>query len=153
MSQDSAQTGHCHISLTLPEKRWEKAARFRLVPEPLSLHAPENPFHGTSCYREDSEPLGLLPCVGTSQRGHCRWLFKNAHHLGTGGHVYNPSYSGGRDLEDGCLKTAWANSLWDPILKKLITRKGWWSGSRYRPWVQNPVSHAQKKKNPSKFLS
>jgi hypothetical protein len=26
-------------------------------------------------------------------------------------HVYNPSYSGGRDQEDGCSKPAWANSL------------------------------------------
>jgi hypothetical protein len=34
--------------------------------------------------------------------------------------------------------------LGDPILKKTITKKGWWSASRYRPWVQTPVP--QKKK-------
>jgi hypothetical protein len=28
---------------------------------------------------------------------------------------------------------------WDPILKKPFTKKGWWSGSRCRPWVQAPV--------------
>jgi hypothetical protein len=46
-------------------------------------------------------------------------------------HAYSPSYSGGRDQEDPGLKPAWANSSWDPILKKkkLITKKGWWSGS------------------------
>jgi hypothetical protein len=38
----------------------------------------------------------------------------------------------------------WANSSWDPISKKPITEKGWWSGSRYRPWVQTPA--LQKKK-------
>jgi hypothetical protein len=26
-------------------------------------------------------------------------------------------------------------------LKKTITKKGWWSGSRCRPWVQTPVPH------------
>jgi hypothetical protein len=30
----------------------------------------------------------------------------------------NPSYSGGRDLEECGLKPAWENSSWDPILKK-----------------------------------
>jgi hypothetical protein len=39
-------------------------------------------------------------------------------------HVYNPSYSGGRDQEDRCLKPAWANSWPDSILKKPITKKG-----------------------------
>jgi hypothetical protein len=34
--------------------------------------------------------------------------------------------------------------LGDPILKKTITKKGWWSASRYRPWVQVPV-HQKKK--------
>jgi hypothetical protein len=27
------------------------------------------------------------------------------------------------------------NSLWNPILKKKITEKGWCSGSSCRPWV------------------
>jgi hypothetical protein len=33
-------------------------------------------------------------------------------------HAYNPSYSGGRD-QDCDSKTAWANSLRGPILKKI----------------------------------
>jgi hypothetical protein len=32
-------------------------------------------------------------------------------------HTCNPSYTGGRDQEDLCLKPAWADSLWDPISK------------------------------------
>jgi hypothetical protein len=39
-------------------------------------------------------------------------------------HVCNPSYSGGRDLEDRSSKPAQANSLGDPISKKPITKKG-----------------------------
>jgi hypothetical protein len=42
----------------------------------------------------------------------------------------NPSYSGGRDQEDCSLKPGWANSSRDPISKKPITKKYWWSGSR-----------------------
>jgi hypothetical protein len=37
---------------------------------------------------------------------------------------YNPSYSRGRDQEDCSSKPDWANSLQDPISKKLITNKG-----------------------------
>jgi hypothetical protein len=48
-------------------------------------------------------------------------------------HDCNPSYSGGRDRENRGWKTAWANSSQDPILKKPITKQGWWSGSRHRP--------------------
>jgi hypothetical protein len=44
----------------------------------------------------------------------------------------NLSYSGGRDQEDRRLKSALANSLQNPISKKAITKKGWWSGSRCR---------------------
>jgi hypothetical protein len=44
-------------------------------------------------------------------------------------HAYNPSYSGGKD-QNGGLKPTGANSSQDPILKKPITKKGWWSGSR-----------------------
>jgi hypothetical protein len=35
-----------------------------------------------------------------------------------------------RDEEDQDWKPAWANSLRDPILKKVITKKSWCSGSR-----------------------
>jgi hypothetical protein len=40
-------------------------------------------------------------------------------------HACNPSYSGDRDQED------WGSKP-DPILKKPIAKKGWWSGSRCR---------------------
>jgi hypothetical protein len=54
-------------------------------------------------------------------------------------HACNPSYSGGRQQEDCSSKPAWANSLQDPISKKHFTKKGWWSGSRCKPWVQTSV--------------
>jgi hypothetical protein len=53
----------------------------------------------------------------------------------------NPSDSGGKDQEDQSLKPAQENSLQDLILKKPITKKGWWSGSRCRPLVQALVPH------------
>jgi hypothetical protein len=64
--------------------------------------------------------------------------------LSTMAHAYNPRYSGGRDKEGLCLKSARAHSSQDPILKIPITKKGWWSGSRCRP-TSNPVP--QKVKN------
>jgi hypothetical protein len=39
-------------------------------------------------------------------------------------HISNLSYSRGRDQEDCSSKPARANSEQDPILKKLITKKG-----------------------------
>jgi hypothetical protein len=36
--------------------------------------------------------------------------------------------------------------LRNPILKKLFTKKGLWSGSRYRPWVQAPIPQKKKKR-------
>jgi hypothetical protein len=47
-------------------------------------------------------------------------------------HTCNPSNSGGRDQEDHGLKPAQANHSRDPISKNLITKKGWWGGSRGR---------------------
>jgi hypothetical protein len=38
-------------------------------------------------------------------------------------HTGNPSYLGSRDQEDGILKPAWANSLWNPISKKPNTNR------------------------------
>jgi hypothetical protein len=56
-------------------------------------------------------------------------------------HACNSNYSGGRDQEDRGSKPVQANSSCDPILKKpiTITKKDWWSGSRYMPRVQDPV--------------
>jgi hypothetical protein len=39
-------------------------------------------------------------------------------------HTCNPSYSEGRDQEDGDSKPAQANSSQNPVLKKPITNKG-----------------------------
>jgi hypothetical protein len=44
-------------------------------------------------------------------------------------HACNPSYSEGKDQEDRSSKPAWVNTSSAPILKKTITKKGWWSGS------------------------
>jgi hypothetical protein len=52
----------------------------------------------------------------------------------------------GRDQEDHGSKPAPANSSRDPISKKPITKKGWWSGSRCRSWVQTPVPQNNNKK-------
>jgi hypothetical protein len=41
-------------------------------------------------------------------------------------HTCNPSYSGGRDQEDGSSKPSQANGSQDPILKKYSTQK--WAG-------------------------
>jgi hypothetical protein len=47
--------------------------------------------------------------------------------------VILPNYSGGRDLENCGLKPARPNSSVRPYLEKPFTKKGWWSGSKYRP--------------------
>jgi hypothetical protein len=62
-------------------------------------------------------------------------------------HICNPSYSGGRDQEDGGSKPAQATSSQDPISKKASTKKGWWSGLRCRTCIQhsNPSTMNQKK--------
>jgi hypothetical protein len=59
-------------------------------------------------------------------------------------HTCNPSYSGGRDQEECGSKTAWANSLPDPISNKFIIKEGWCSGSRCRACVQTSVPHTKK---------
>jgi hypothetical protein len=38
-------------------------------------------------------------------------------------HIYNPSYSGGRDQEDHVSKPTQPNSWWDPILKTLHKKR------------------------------
>jgi hypothetical protein len=59
----------------------------------------------------------------------------------------NPSYSGSRDHKDQGSKPAWANSSQNLISKKKkITKKGWWSVSGCRPWVQTPVLKKKKKR-------
>jgi hypothetical protein len=57
-------------------------------------------------------------------------------------HICNPRYLGS---EDSSSKRVPGNSSRDPISKKPLTKKGWWSGSRCRPWVQTPVPKEKKK--------
>jgi hypothetical protein len=66
--------------------------------------------------------------------------------LGASGSHLNPRYSEGRDQEDRGSKLAHANMLLDPISKIPFSRKGWWSGSRCRPWVQTSVLKRKKEK-------
>jgi hypothetical protein len=66
--------------------------------------------------------------------------------LGAVAHACNPSYSGGRDQEARGSKPAQANNSRDPISKKPVTRKDWWSGSKCRPRVQTPILKKKKKK-------
>jgi hypothetical protein len=80
------------------------------------------------------EFLNLFKPPKKQTKARCQWL------------AYNPGYSGGRDQEDLGSKPAQANSSTDPMLKKPITKKCWWSGSRCRPWVQTPVPQKKKKK-------
>jgi hypothetical protein len=59
----------------------------------------------------------------------------------------NPSYSGSRDQKNWGLNPVLANSSQTLSKKKPITKKGWWSGLRCRPWVQTTVP--QKKNGPN----
>jgi hypothetical protein len=54
-------------------------------------------------------------------------------------HTCNPRYSGGRDQEDQGSKPAQQIVNETLSWKKLITKKGWWSGSRCRTWVHTLV--------------
>jgi hypothetical protein len=61
-------------------------------------------------------------------------------------HTYNTNNSAGIDQEDLGSKSAWANNLQDPILKKTLQQKRASRVSRYRPCVQTPVPQKKKKK-------
>jgi hypothetical protein len=61
-------------------------------------------------------------------------------------HVCNPSYSGGRDQEDRGSKPAQSKQFLRSYFKKPFTKKGWWNGSRGRPWVQTPALQKKKRK-------
>jgi hypothetical protein len=60
-------------------------------------------------------------------------------------HACNPSYSGGKDLENHCSKPAWANSLQDFISKKKKKKK-----SQKRTGRSNHSTEKKKKKESSK---
>jgi hypothetical protein len=69
-------------------------------------------------------PLSLLPRSWQCVKNALSWV--------PVAHTCNPSCSGGRDPEDHGSKPAWGNNSQDPISKKLITIKDWWSRSKYR---------------------
>jgi hypothetical protein len=57
---------------------------------------------------------------------------KNGLKPGTGGYTCNPSYSGGRDQEDGGLMPD--QTYFETLSQKNPSqKKGLWSGSRNRP--------------------
>jgi hypothetical protein len=62
-----------------------------------------------------------------------------------GGHAYNPSYSGGKDQEDCSLKPAWANSSWDPILKKPSQKRAGGVAQGVGPESNLSITHTQKR--------
>jgi hypothetical protein len=96
-------------------------------------------FRAKSLHNSVIENLPSICEVPSSNPNTKTFFFKNLNCQAPAAHACNPSYSGGRDQEDHGSKPAWANSFWDPTSKKPIThthKKGWWSDSRCRPWVQ-----------------
>jgi hypothetical protein len=65
-------------------------------------------------------------------------------------HVYNPSYSGGRDQEDHDLKPVQANSLRDPISNKPITKIGLVEWLKMKALSSSPSTAKKKKKEKRK---
>jgi hypothetical protein len=66
-------------------------------------------------------------------------------------HSCNPSNSGGRDQEDHGLRSAWGNSLQDPISKmhniKRLTEWFKWKSAclaSVRPWIQTQYHQKEK---------
>jgi hypothetical protein len=67
-------------------------------------------------------------------------------------HIYNPSYSGGRDQKDHGSKLAWANSSRDPTSKNPLTKN--WAGrvaqgvgSEFKPQYHKKKKKERKKEN------
>jgi uncharacterized protein YdcH (DUF465 family) len=61
-------------------------------------------------------------------------------------HTCNPSYSKGRDQEDHGSKPAWANSSWDPLLKKPFTKRAGGVAQAVGPEFKSQY-HKKKKRN------
>jgi hypothetical protein len=71
-------------------------------------------------------------------------------------HTCNPSNSGGRDQEDHGLKSAQANSLWDPILKKTYHKKraggvAQGGSSEFKPNCSKKTNQPPKQQNDSNY--
>jgi hypothetical protein len=63
-------------------------------------------------------------------------------------HACNPSYSGGRDLEDHSLKAAQANSSGDPISKKKKNhKKGLVEWFKVKALSSSPSTTKQERRN------
>jgi hypothetical protein len=61
-------------------------------------------------------------------------------------HAYNSSYLGGSYQEDFSLKSARANSWWDPVSTKPITKKGLVEWLKVKAMSSNPSTAKKKKK-------
>jgi hypothetical protein len=76
---------------------------------------------------------------------------KTHHSLALVAYACNPSYSGGKDQADHGLKSAWVNSLQDPISKTPITKN--WAGGvsqgegpEFKPQYRKRKEKKRKKK-------
>jgi hypothetical protein len=69
---------------------------------------------------------------------------------GLEGHACNPRYLGGKIRR--IMVQSQPGQIDGETLsqKQPITKKGWWSGSKCRPWVQTPVLQKKKKKKKAK---
>jgi hypothetical protein len=63
-------------------------------------------------------------------------------------HTCNPSYSGGRDQEDHGSKSAWGNSLQDPISKKPFTKIWLVEWLKVKALSSNPSTAKQHNEKP-----
>jgi hypothetical protein len=72
-------------------------------------------------------------------------------------HTCNPSYSGGRNQEDRCLKPGQANSWRDPISKKPFTKRAGrvtqGEGPEFKPQYRKTNKQTNKNDRPDRWLS
>jgi hypothetical protein len=96
---------------------------------PFMISGAHNVLRGLS---KQSTPILLLPQSSTAVNAELSLCDLHEYSLcwAPVAHACNPSYSGGRDLEDRGSNPAWANSSQDPISKTPFTIKGWRNGSR-----------------------
>jgi hypothetical protein len=105
------------------------------------------PFQDWLSYHLSTKPCWLHLYLLIFAFSELWWLETRCSSWALLAYTCNPSYSGGRDQEDCDSKPALANSSQDPISKKkTIIKKGWWGGSRCRPWVQAPAQQKNKTK-------
>jgi hypothetical protein len=61
-------------------------------------------------------------------------------------HVYNPSYSGGREIRRIVVQSQPGQIIYETVSKNPITKKDWWSGQGIAPEV-NLQYHNNTKQN------